>query len=67
VQDSTLEATDYIFVFTSLSTEQYPAARVLELYRCRWQVELAFNGLMDQNPHNRARLNTSARTRGHRL
>jgi Transposase DDE domain len=45
VQDSTLEAAGYIFVFTTLSTEQYPAARVLELYRGRWQVELAFKRL----------------------
>jgi hypothetical protein len=45
VQDSTLEAAGYIFVFTTLSAEQYPAARVLELYRCRWQVELAFKRL----------------------
>jgi hypothetical protein len=45
VQDSTLEAAGYIFVFTTLSAEQYPPARVLELYRCRWQVELAFKRL----------------------
>ena len=45
VQDSTLEAAGYIFVFTTLSAEQYPPARVLELYRGRWQVELAFKRL----------------------
>jgi Transposase DDE domain len=45
VQDSTLEAAGYIFVFTTLNAEQYPAARVLELYRGRWQVELAFKRL----------------------
>ena len=45
VRDSTLEATSYIFVFTTLIAEQYPAERVLELYRCRWQVELAFKRL----------------------
>jgi hypothetical protein len=45
VQDSTLEAAGYIFVFTTLSAEQFPAARVLELYRGRWQVELAFTRL----------------------
>src|ERR1700751_4671279 len=28
-----------------MSPEQYPAARVLELYRGRWQVELAFKRL----------------------
>jgi hypothetical protein len=45
VQETTLEAAGYIFVFTTLSAEQYPAARVLELYRGRWQVELAFKRL----------------------
>jgi hypothetical protein len=45
VQDSTLEAAGYIFVFTTLSAEQYPPAQVLELYRGRWQVELAFKRL----------------------
>ena len=45
VQASTLEAAGYIFVFTTLSAEHYPAARVLELYRARWQVELAFKRL----------------------
>lgn len=45
VQDSTLEAAGYIFVFTTLDAEQYPAEKVLELYRCRWQVELAFKRL----------------------
>jgi hypothetical protein len=45
VQPSTLEAAGYIFVFTTLSAEHYPPARVLELYRARWQVELAFKRL----------------------
>ena len=45
VQASTLEAAGYIFVFTTLSAEHYPSARVLELYRARWQVELAFKRL----------------------
>lgn len=45
VQAATLEAAGYIFVFTTLSAEQYPAAEVLELYRARWQVELAFKRL----------------------
>jgi hypothetical protein len=45
VRDSTLEAAGYIFVFTTLSAEQHTAERVLELYRCRWQVELAFKRL----------------------
>jgi hypothetical protein len=45
VQDSTLEAAGYIFVFTTLSAQQCTAEGVLELYRCRWQVELAFKRL----------------------
>jgi hypothetical protein len=45
VQEATLEAAGYIFVFTTLSAEHYTAARVLELYRGRWQVELAFKRL----------------------
>jgi hypothetical protein len=45
VQDSTLEAAGYIFVFTTLGAQQYTPARVLELYRSRGQVELAFKRL----------------------
>ncbi len=45
VQDSTLAAAGYIFVFTTLSVHQCTAEAVLELYRCRWQVELAFKRL----------------------
>jgi hypothetical protein len=45
VQAATLEAAGYLFVFTTLSVEHYPPARVLELYRARWQVELAFKRL----------------------
>jgi hypothetical protein len=41
VQPETLEMAEYIVVLTTLS-EQTPAAQVLDLYRSRWQVELAF-------------------------
>jgi hypothetical protein len=37
-----LDSTKYLFVFTTLSVEQLPAAAALELYRGRWQVEIAF-------------------------
>jgi hypothetical protein len=37
-----LEAAGYVFVLTTLPGEDFPAERVLELYRFRWQVELAF-------------------------
>jgi Transposase DDE domain len=42
----TLEACGYIFVFTTLTDrEKWPADVVLEMYRGRWQVELAFKRL----------------------
>lgn len=41
VRPETLEAAGYIIVLTTLGPET-PAADVLELYRLRWQVELAF-------------------------
>ena len=44
VRPETLEAAEYIFVFTTLD-ERVPAAAILEIYRGRWQVELAFKRL----------------------
>lgn len=44
VDPRTLEAAGYIFVLTSLD-ESITAAQVLDLYRFRWQVELAFKRL----------------------
>lgn len=38
----TLEAAGYIFVVTSLADAQASAEQVLDLYRFRWQIELAF-------------------------
>lgn len=45
VHPDTLEAAGYIFVLTSLPREHYPPAAVLEMYRGRWQIELAFKRL----------------------
>ena len=45
VQPETLEAAGYIFVFTTLSAARCKAETVLEMYRGRWQVELAFKRL----------------------
>ena len=45
VDPRTLEAAGYIFLLTSLPAAQLKAAGVLELYRFRWQVELAFKRL----------------------
>lgn len=36
------ETTRYVFVWTSLPEEAYPAEAVMELYRLRWQIELTF-------------------------
>jgi hypothetical protein len=41
----TLEATAYVFVFTTVSAERLTAPAVLEVYRFRWQIELAFKRL----------------------
>ncbi len=37
-----LEAAKYVLLLTSLPACEYPGARVAELYRPRWQIELAF-------------------------
>lgn len=37
-----LEASGYVFVWTSLPEEDYPAESIMELYRLRWQIELTF-------------------------
>jgi DDE family transposase len=44
VEPETLELAGYTLVLTSLPQE-FSASQVLELYRCRWQVELAFKRL----------------------
>jgi hypothetical protein len=40
-----LELAEYVLVLTSLPARQMPADQVLEFYRARWQVELAFKRL----------------------
>ena len=42
VDPRTLEAAGYILLLSSVPPEQLNASQVLELYRFRWQVELAF-------------------------
>jgi len=42
---TTLEMSEYFVVGTSLHADAVSAAQVLELYRLRWQVELAFKRL----------------------
>lgn len=41
----TIEATHFVMIFTTLPSDRAPAADVLEMYRCRWQIELAFKRL----------------------
>jgi IS4 transposase len=55
VDPRTLESAGYVFVLTSLTGDLLSASEVLELYRFRWQVELAFKRLksllhMDELP-----------------
>lgn len=45
VDPRTLEAASYVFVLTSVPEERMDAAQVLEAYRLRWQIELAFKRL----------------------
>ena len=45
VSAEALELSKYVLVLTNLETERWSAAQVLELYRCRWQIELAFKRL----------------------
>ena len=42
---ATLEMNEYFVVGTSLPADAFSSAQVLELYRLRWQVELAFKRL----------------------
>lgn len=45
VDQTTLEMSEYFVLGTSLKTDLFSAERILELYRFRWQVELAFKRL----------------------
>jgi len=42
VNPLTLEASAYFFVLTSIPADVLTAAQILELYRFRWQIEMAF-------------------------
>lgn len=44
IDPRTLEAAGYFYVLTNLSGD-YAAAKVLELYRLRWQIEMKFKNL----------------------
>jgi hypothetical protein len=45
VSAASAEAARYVFVWTSLPEEEYPAEAIMELYRLRWQIELTFKRL----------------------
>jgi hypothetical protein len=45
LQPETLEAAEYLLVFTTLPTTLVTAAQVVALYRFRWQIELAIKRL----------------------
>jgi len=45
LQPETLALAEFFFVFTTLPAPAFPTATVLDLYRCRWQVELVFKRL----------------------
>lgn len=45
LEDKTLRMADFVVILTTLPSRLMSTARVLELYRCRWQVELAFKRL----------------------
>jgi Transposase DDE domain len=45
IDSRTLEAAHFVMVFTTLPETMLKAAEVLELYRYRWQIELAFKRL----------------------
>lgn len=53
VSERTLETAAYIFVLTSVPAEFFSAAQVLELYRFRWQIEMAFKRLKEILPLRR--------------
>ena len=45
IRPETLEAAQYVFVFTTVSRPRLSPTRALEFYRGRWQVELVFKRL----------------------
>jgi hypothetical protein len=45
LRDETLLLADYVLLLTNLTEAKWPARAVLDLYRCRWQIELAFKRL----------------------
>jgi hypothetical protein len=44
-REKRLKAAEYVMLLTSLPKRGFPAARLLALYRLRWQIEIAFKRL----------------------
>jgi len=45
ISQETLTAAEWVILITSLDTDRFPTSDVLDLYRLRWRVELAFKRL----------------------
>jgi hypothetical protein len=45
IDPRTLESADFLMLVTSAPVDEFPPERVAELYRARWQIELAFKRL----------------------
>lgn len=45
IKPGTLDAAKWVIIVTTLRTEEFPSEAVLELYRLRWRIELAFKRL----------------------
>lgn len=45
LSDNAIYNAGFILVLTTLAAPEYDTAQILEIYRCRWQVELAFKRL----------------------
>src|SRR5205807_4841836 len=45
VLPKTLKIAEYVAVLTTLPKQEFSTTQILNLYRCRWQIELAFKRL----------------------
>jgi hypothetical protein len=45
IDNATLQAAEWVILITSLSTDAFATADILDLYRLRWRIELAFKRL----------------------
>ena len=45
ISPETLELQRYVILLTSVGREAISAKQIMEIYRCRWQIEIAFKRL----------------------